>query len=81
VGRAAVLGIAYSLGLGLPFVLAAFGFGWMTQTMTFFKQHMRAVNLIGGGLLILIGLLMVTGVWSRIMYSLQAVMGDFGTLL
>ncbi len=80
-GRAAVLGIAYSLGLGLPFVLAAFGFGWMTQTMTFFKQHMRAVNLIGGGLLILIGLLMVTGVWSRIMYSLQAVMGDFGTLL
>ena len=80
-GRAAVLGIAYSLGLGLPFVLAAIGFGWMTQTMTFFKQHKRAVNLIGGGLLILIGLLMVTGVWSRIMYSLQAVMGDFGTLL
>lgn len=80
-GRAAVLGIAYSLGLGLPFVIAAFGFGWMTQTMTFFKKHMRAVNLIGGGLLILIGLLMVSGVWTEIMYSLQAVMGDFGTIL
>ena len=75
------LGIAYSIGLGLPFVLAAFGFGWMTQTMTFFKRHMRAVNLAGGALLILIGLLMVTGVWSKIMYSLQAVMGDFGTIL
>jgi len=80
-GRAAVLGIAYSLGLGLPFVLAAFGFGWMTQTMTFFKKHMRIVNLVGGALLILIGLLMVTGVWSQIMFSLQAVMGDFGTIL
>lgn len=80
-GRAAVLGIAYSLGLGLPFVLAAFGFGWMTQTMTFFKRHMRVVNLVGGALLILIGLLMVTGVWSQMMYSMQAVMGDFGTIL
>lgn len=80
-GRAAVLGLAYSIGLGLPFILAAFGFGWMTQTMTFFKRHMRVVNLVGGGLLILIGLLMVTGAWGRIMYSLQAVMGDFGTIL
>lgn len=81
VGRATVLGLAYSLGLGLPFVLAAFGFGWMTQTMTFFKRHMRVINLVGGGLLIVIGLLMVTGVWSQMMFSLQAVMGDFGTIL
>ena len=80
-GRASVLALAYCLGLGLPFVLAAFGFGWMTQTMTFFKRHIRAVNLIGGGLLILIGLLMVTGIWSQIMFSLQAVMANFGTIL
>ncbi len=80
-GRAALLGLAYCIGLGLPFVLAAFGFGWMTQTMTFFKRHIRAVNLIGGALLILIGLLMVTGIWSQIMFSLQAVMGSFGTIL
>lgn len=80
-GRAAALGLVYSLGLGLPFIFAAFGFGWMTQTITFFKQHMRVLNLIGGGLLIVIGLLMVTGVWSQMMYGLQAVMGDFGTIL
>ena len=80
-GRASVLALAYCLGLGLPFVLAAFGFGWMTQTMTFFKRHIRAVNLIGGGLLILIGLLMVTGIWGQIMFSLQAVMANFGTIL
>jgi cytochrome c-type biogenesis protein len=81
VGRAVILAFAYCIGLGLPFILAAFGFGWMTQTMTFFKRHIRVVNLIGGGLLILIGLLMVTGLWSRMMFSLQAVIGDFGTIL
>ena len=80
-GRASALALAYCVGLGLPFVFAAFGFGWMTQTMAFFKRHIRVVNLIGGGLLILIGLLMVTGIWSQIMFSLQAVMANFGTIL
>lgn len=75
--RAAILAVAYCVGLGLPFVLAAFGFGWMATATTFFKRHMRAVNLIGGGLLVAIGLLMVTGAWSRIMYSLQAVMSSY----
>ncbi|WP_336991987.1 cytochrome c biogenesis CcdA family protein [Leucobacter sp. VD1] len=81
VGRSVILALAYCLGLGLPFVIAAFGFGWMTQTMTFFKRHIRAVNLIGGALLILIGLLMVTGLWSRMMYALQAVIGGYVTPL
>lgn len=77
VGRAVVLALAYCLGLGIPFILAAFGFGWMTRTMTFFKRHIRAVNLIGGSLLILIGLLMVTGLWSKMMYAFQAVIDGF----
>ncbi|GAB2556752.1 cytochrome c biogenesis protein CcdA [Leucobacter ruminantium] len=81
VGRSVVLALCYCLGLGLPFVVAAFGFGWMTRTMTFFKRHIRAVNLIGGVLLILIGLLMVTGLWSRMMYALQAVIGGYVTPL
>ncbi|WP_336659779.1 cytochrome c biogenesis CcdA family protein [Leucobacter sp. USHLN153] len=81
VSRSVALAIAYCVGLGLPFVLAAFGFGWLTQTMTFFKRHIRAVNLIGGALLILIGLLMVTGLWSKMMYALQAVIGGYVTPL
>ena len=76
-GRGAWLALVYCIGLGLPFVLAAFGFGWMTTATAFFKRHIRVVNLIGGGLLIAIGLLMVTGIWSRIMYALQAVMGSY----
>ncbi|XPP26627.1 MAG: cytochrome c biogenesis CcdA family protein [Leucobacter sp.] len=75
--RGAWLALIYCLGLGLPFVLAAFGFGWMTTATAFFKRHIRTVNLIGGGLLIVIGLLMVSGVWSQIMYALQAVMSSY----
>lgn len=77
VGRSIVLAICYSLGLGLPFVLAAFGFRWMTETMTFFKRHIRAVNIVGGVFLILIGMLMVTGLWTRMMYAIQAVIGGY----
>ena len=81
VGRSVILAICYCIGLGLPFVLAAFGFGWMTQTMTFLKRHIRVVNIIGGVLLVLIGLMMVSGLWTRMMSELQVVMSGYGTIL
>ena len=71
--RAATLGLAYSLGLGIPFVLLTLGFGWATRSVTFIRRHIRVVNLVGGALLIALGLLMVTGVWTQIMASLQGV--------
>ena len=73
-GRAALLGLAYSLGLGIPFVLLAVGFGWATRSVAFVRRHIRVVNLIGGALLVVLGLLMVTGVWGTWMSSLQGVM-------
>jgi len=79
--RGVLLAILYCIGLGIPFILAAFGFGWMTTAISFFKRHIRAVNLIGGGLLIIIGVLMVSGVWTRIMYALQAVIGSYVPIL
>lgn len=71
--RAALLGLAYSLGLGIPFVLLALGFGWATRSVAFLRRHIRAVNLIGGALLVLLGVLMLTGVWTMLMASLQGV--------
>jgi cytochrome c-type biogenesis protein len=71
--RAAVLGVAYSLGLGIPFLLLTLGFGWATRSISFVRRHIRVVNLIGGALLIVLGLLMVTGVWTTIMAQLQGV--------
>lgn len=73
VGRAALLGVAYSLGLGIPFVLLTLGFGWATRSVAFVRRHIRTVNVIGGVLLIILGLLMVTGVWTTLMAQLQGV--------
>lgn len=72
-GRAALLGLAYSLGLGIPFVLIALGFGWATRSLAFLRRHIRAVNIIGGVMLIVLGVLMVSGVWSTWMAQLQGV--------
>ena len=53
--RAALLGLAYSLGLGIPFILITLGFGWATRSVAFLRRHIRAVNIIGGILLIVLG--------------------------
>jgi cytochrome c-type biogenesis protein len=79
--RAALLGIAYSLGLGIPFLLLTLGFGWATRSVSFVRRHIRAVNLIGGALLVVLGLLMVTGVWTAVMAQLQGVFTSVPTPL
>jgi cytochrome c-type biogenesis protein len=71
--RAGVLGLAYSLGLGIPFLLLAAGFGWASKSVAFLRRHIRLVNIIGGTLLVLLGLLMVSGVWGALMSYLQGV--------
>ena len=65
-----------SSALGIPFLLVALGFGWATRALTFLRSHIRIVNIIGGVLLIVLGLLMVTGVWTDIMSKLGAVVSS-----
>ena len=74
--RAGFLGLAYSLGLGIPFLLVALGFGWATKAIGFLRRHIRVVNIIGGVMLILLGILMVTGLWTDIMSRLTAVISN-----
>lgn len=62
-GRALIVGLAYCIGLGIPFLLVAIGFGWVGGSVAWVKRHIRAINIAGGVLLIVIGLLMVSGVW------------------
>ena len=64
--RGAFLAIIYSLGLGLPFVLVAAGFGWASKTVGFVKKNIRTINLFGGALLVVLGLLLVTGLWQQV---------------
>ena len=79
--RGALLGVAYCNGLGLPFVLLAAGFQWASSSLTFLRRHIRAINIAGGVLLILIGVLMVTGLWNLIIVNTQAMIGEYVTAL
>ena len=80
-GRALLVGIFYCLGLGIPFVLVALGFGWVGSSIAWVKRHIRAINIAGGVLLIVIGVLMVSGVWTFVMSSLGVVIGGIETPL
>ncbi|WP_100501212.1 cytochrome c biogenesis CcdA family protein [Geodermatophilus chilensis] len=80
-GRGAVLAAAYCLGLGIPFVLVALG---ARRTLTFSalaRRHAPTVMRAGGALLILLGILLVTGWWDALMIWLRAWLGasGFGT--
>jgi cytochrome c-type biogenesis protein len=79
--QSVLLGLAYCVGLGVPFLLVALGFGWAAKSLSFVKRHMRAVNIVGGSILIAIGLLMVTGLWSTLMSHLGAVIASYGTVV
>jgi cytochrome c-type biogenesis protein len=78
-GVGALLGFVYCLGLGIPFLLVALGLDWVASSVAFLKRHIRAINIAGGVMLIVIGLLMVTGIWSIIMSELGAVIPGFVT--
>ncbi|MFD1715274.1 cytochrome c biogenesis CcdA family protein [Amnibacterium flavum] len=79
--QGAALGLAYAVGLGLPFVVVALGLAWAAGAVGWLRRHMRVINLIGGLLLIVIGVLMVAGVWNAWMLQLGAVMGSYVTAL
>ena len=74
-GRGAFLTVFYCLGLGIPFVLVALGFGWVTSVLGFIRRHRAMVSGIGGILLIVIGVLLVTGEWDHLMNVLRADVG------
>lgn len=73
--RGSLLALFYCLGLGIPFLLLAFGFGWASTAVRWLRRHIRAVNIAGGATLVLIGVLMVSGLWSAWLYGLQAWIG------
>jgi cytochrome c-type biogenesis protein len=75
-GRGAFLTFCYCLGLGVPFILVALGFGWVAKAIGFVRRHRRVVSGIGGALLVAIGVLLVTGTWDHLMNLLRADVGN-----
>ena len=76
--RGLVLVIAYCLGLGIPFVLLAFGSAWAVRGLGWLRRNTRTIQLIGGVLLIAVGVALVTGLWNEfISWVRDAFVSDF----
>jgi cytochrome c-type biogenesis protein len=77
-GRGALLGVAYCLGLGIPFVLVALGARWAMGATSFLRRHARTVTRVGGAVLVVVGILLVTGLWTDLMQWLRSWLASSG---
>ncbi|MEV7973620.1 cytochrome c biogenesis protein CcdA [Cellulomonas sp. NPDC089187] len=75
-GRGALLALAFCVGLGVPFVLVSFGVQRSRRVLDWLGRHRLAVMRVGGGLLIALGLAMVTGLWGHLASWLQGILTD-----
>lgn len=67
----ALLLVLYSLGLGLPFVALGLGFQRARRSLGWLRRHGRAIEVVGGALLVGVGLLFVSGAWRSFFVPLQ----------
>ncbi|MDA2804631.1 cytochrome c biogenesis CcdA family protein [Nocardiopsis suaedae] len=80
-GRGALLSLAYCIGLGLPFVAASLAYRRALGAFAWARRHTRAITAVGGGMLVLVGLLLVTGVWADITAVMQGWTKGFETVI
>lgn len=76
-GRGAALSFAYSLGLGIPFILAAFSMQRFMGSVSWARRHARWIMYAGGGMLILLGLLQVSGAWTALIAQIQGLIAGW----
>jgi cytochrome c-type biogenesis protein len=82
IDRGVGLATAYSLGLGLPFLLIAGGFSRAGRASRWLQAHSRGIQIAGGALLLVVGFLLVTGLWEIVTTAMQAHLVDrFRTVL
>ena len=76
-GRGALLSLAYSVGLGVPFIVAAFSFHRALRRFGWARRHTRGIMRTGGAVLVLLGVLQVTGLWLQLISRLQGVISGW----
>jgi cytochrome c-type biogenesis protein len=77
-GRGILLLLAYSLGLGVPFVAAGLGFSRLTRVFGWVKRHYGMLNAVSGGFLVVFGVLLLTNRLGEISIRLVRLMEDLG---
>jgi cytochrome c-type biogenesis protein len=70
--RGAFLAFVYGLGLGIPFLVVALAFQRTMTMLSFFKRNARLVTRVGGAMLVVVGVLEVTGAWTAALDWLRA---------
>ncbi|ALE72084.1 Cytochrome c-type biogenesis protein CcdA (DsbD) [Pseudonocardia sp. Ae168_Ps1] len=75
--RGVVLILAYCAGLGIPFVLIALGATRAVGALGWLRRHTRAIQVAGGALLVVVGALLVSGLWARWLVALQVSIAGF----
>lgn len=80
VGEGALMLAVYSAGLGIPFLLAAMFVGPFMNFLTRFRQHLGVVEKVMGGLLVLTGILFITGSMQRFSFWLLEAFPVLGTI-
>ncbi|TMR06293.1 cytochrome c biogenesis protein CcdA [Actinomadura soli] len=76
-GRGALLSLAYCVGLGLPFVATAVAYRRALGAFGAVKRHYPLVMRVGGGMLVLIGVLLVSGLWGHLTIELRSWISGF----
>lgn len=77
VGRGALLAVVYSLGIGLPFLALALWFERSGAVLKWLRDHRRGLQLFGGAMLVVLGVLLVTGLWERLTNLMQGWIDGF----
>ncbi|MGQ0623720.1 MAG: cytochrome c biogenesis CcdA family protein [Sporichthyaceae bacterium] len=80
-GRGALLTFVYSLGLGLPFIAVGLGMRRMLGAVDWVRSHHLVVMRTGGAMLCLLGVLLVTGLWSEISIQMRIWTANFETII
>lgn len=79
--RGAILSIGYGLGLGIPFILSGVFLDQSKSLRAFLVRRGSLISKIGGILLILIGLMQITGVWADLMINLRSLISEFAPVI
>ena len=75
--RGGLLAFVFALGLGIPFVLAGLLYTKMARTVGFLRRHQLTLLRVGGVAMVVVGLLLVTGLWTTITADLRATFASF----
>lgn len=79
--RGALLSLVYSFGLGLPFILLALLFTRAAGALAFVRRHNLVIMRIGGAMLVLVGILLLTGWWTDFTIWLRVTLPGFETVI